>query len=343
MNFGVSLEMGALNMVRVIVRVPATTANLGPGFDALGMALDVWNQFEFETTGLGIGAPFDRSADTEKPEVHVECLGEGADELPRDASNLIYKAFLRGLHPLGAPHSVALRVHNNVPLSSGLGSSATAIVGGLAAANALREHAFSSDELINVATEMEGHPDNVAPAILGGLVASVTEKSGRTESISVTPPEELKVCVAVPDFYLNTRQSRGRLPERISREDAIFSLSRSALWVAAVASGRLDALGVATQDVLHQPYRAALIPGLEDVFESARAAGAIGVSLSGSGPSVAAFCRKEALEPVGEAMRRTFRKVGVTARILHTQPSKQGVQVQLSEPTHGELQHRLNA
>lgn len=330
-------------MMRVIVQVPATTANLGPGFDALGMALDLWNHFEFEVSGTADTPALVRSANDEAHDVQVECLGEGADDLPSNATNLVYKALVRGLKPAAPPTRVALRVHNKVPLSSGLGSSATAIVGGLAAASALQGDALSTEEIINLASEMEGHPDNVAPAILGGLVASVTDATGRIESIGVLPPDELKVCVAVPDFYLNTRQTRGRLPERVSREDAVFSLSRSALWVAAIAAGRLDALGIATEDVLHQPYRAELIPGLEDVFASARSAGALGVALSGSGPSVAAFCREETISAVGEAMRRTFRKVGVTARIFHTRPSKQGVQVEVSETTHGGVQNRLNA
>lgn len=327
-------------MIKICVRVPATTANLGPGFDALGMALDIWNRFDFTVDPLPAGAA---GAANSRPAVTVACEGEGAGELPGDEENLIYKAFCYGMGEVPPLRSVHLRVENNVPLSSGLGSSATAIVGGLAAARALRGDELSWERVIRLATDMEGHPDNVAPAVLGGMVASAVDADGRVESISVQPPEELRVCIAVPDFYLTTRQARGRLPERVTRADAVYNLSRAALWVAAMAVGRLEALGIATQDALHQPYRAELIPGLEDVFAAARAAGALGVALSGSGPSVAAFCRQQTAEVVGEAMRRTFRKVGVTARIFQTRPARSGVQVKVMQTTHGDVGERVEA
>lgn len=320
----------------MIVQVPATTANLGPGFDALGMALDIWNRFEFELNPMA-------NRDADAPDVYVECRGEGETILPRSESNLVYQAFVRGLQEHPVPGQVRLRVTNNVPLSSGLGSSATAIVGGIAAAWALRGSEMTREDVINLASEMEGHPDNVAPAILGGLVVSVTRTDGTVTSLAVEPPPRLHVCLAVPDFYLNTRQARSRLPQRVSRDDAVFSLSRSALWVAALATGRLEALDVATEDVLHQPYRAALIPGLTEVFQAAKSAGALGVALSGSGPSVAAFCTSDAINAIGEAMRLTFRKVGVTARIFHTKPSKQGVQIEVVESSRGDVSMRMNA
>lgn len=311
-------------MTRVVVQVPATTANLGPGFDALGMALDVWNRFEFT-----FGGPL--VSETKDVTIKVSCSGEGADELPQDATNLVVKALTLGLGTgKTIPALISLDVFNSVPLASGLGSSATAIVGGLAAARALRGNDLSREDIIALASQMEGHPDNVAPAVLGGLVVSVKDRQGHIESVTVTPPEKLKVCVAVPDFYLDTNRSRSHLPERVSREDAVFSLSRSALWVAAIATGRLDVLNLATEDVLHQPYRAALIPGLDDVFSAARSAGALGVALSGAGPSVAAFCDDDVgVNAVAESMRVTFRKVGVTARIIKTRPSNAGVQVEM--------------
>lgn len=309
-------------MERVIVRVPATTANLGPGFDALGMALDLWNEFEF-TADTNETVPDERAAD-----VTLRCEGEGANELPQDRDNLVFRSFAKAFAPRAAvPARVDIVVRNRVPLSSGLGSSATAIVGGLAAGLHMQTGSVLKERLIELASAIEGHPDNVAPASLGGLVTSVVRRDGRVASISVKPPEALWVCVAVPDFYLRTDRARMRLPERVSREDAVFSLSRSALWIAAAATGNLEALGTATEDVLHQPYRKDLIPGLADVFEAASDRGAFGVALSGSGPSVAAFCSQERGEAVGEAMRLAFRKVGVTARILLTRPSFEGVQV----------------
>ncbi len=311
---------------RVVVHVPATTANLGPGFDCLGMALDLWNRFEVtveERPSDGIPAGSDPLR-----LVEVALEGEGADVLPRDGSNLVYRAFQEGFAGEAPPRGdVRLRIVNRVPLSSGLGSSATAIVGGLLAANALRAAELSRSHLVRLAARIEGHPDNVAPALMGGLVVSVMHGDGLVTSVSVGVPEELWVCVAVPDFYLDTRSSRMRLPDRVAREDAVFNLSRAVLWVAAVARGDLEALKVATEDALHQPYRSQLIPGLKDVFDAALDAGALGVALSGAGPSVAAFCRRSGAGPVSEAMSRAFRKVGVTARTLITRPTVQGAHV----------------
>lgn len=309
------------NVERLTVRVPATTANLGPGFDALGMSLDLWNEFEITAEDRStVGAPADA-------EVSVECVGEGAGELPQGPENLVFRSFAMAFAPGAIPSRVAIAIRNQVPLSSGLGSSATAIVGGLAGGLKIATGDVPKDLLIQLASKLEGHPDNVAPATLGGLVASAVRRDGGVESISVKPPDGLRVCIAAPDFYLRTDRSRMRLPERVSRADAVFNLSRSALWVAACATGNLEALKTATEDMLHQPYRKDLIPGLEDVFEAAKESGAYGVALSGSGPSVAAFCSEERGEEIGEAMRIAFRKVGVTARIILTRPSTQGVQV----------------
>lgn len=314
---------------KVTVKVPATTANLGPGFDALGLALDLWNTFEvlWESDSCPkVPAP-------ERLKVaSVTVEGEGSETLPADETNLVFKAMEAGFSGEALPQGrVSLKITNCVPLASGLGSSATAIVAGLLAANARRKEKLSVDQLIEIATRIEGHPDNVAPALLGGLVVSVVEENGAVRSLSVPVPNELWVCVAVPDFYLDTRYSRERLPERVSRQDAVFNLSRSALWVAAMASGDLSALRVATQDVLHQPYRSALIPGLDDVFAAALKAGAVGVALSGSGPSVTAFCREHDGPVVGEAMSRAFRKVGVTTRTWIVRPASTGAIVEIAE------------
>lgn len=308
---------------RVIVRVPATTANLGPGFDSLGMALDLWNHFELT---LEESEAHELSEPVRLVEVNLE--GEGAGILPKDSTNLVYRAFRMGFEGVNLPSGrVRLRIVNRVPLSSGLGSSATAIVGGLLAANALRERPLPRSRLVEIAAGIEGHPDNVAPALMGGLVVSVMHRSGEVTALSITVPDDLWVCVAVPDFYLDTRFSRGRLPERVTREDAVYNLSRAALWVAAIAQGELEALKVATEDVLHQPYRSELIPGLKDVFDAALSAGAFGVALSGSGPSVAAFCRRADAEAISDAMSRSFSKVGVTTRSVIARPAAQGAQV----------------
>lgn len=320
--------------LKVTVKVPATTANLGPGFDALGMALDLWNTFEIEWEDDN---PPNGPAPGTLRVGGVTVQGEGLEVLPADENNLVFKAMKAGFAGEELPRGrVNLRITNRVPLASGLGSSATAIVAGLLAGNALRKEKLSQDQLIETATRIEGHPDNVAPALLGGLVVSVVEEGGPVRSLSVPVPDELWICVAVPDFYLDTRYSRAKLPERVTRQDAVFNLSRSALWVAAMARGDLSALRVATQDVLHQPYRSALIPGLDDVFAAALGAGAVGVALSGSGPSVTAFCRQFDAALVGEAMSRAFRKVGVTTRTWTVRPATTGATVEVAACPGGE-------
>lgn len=160
---------------------------------------------------------------------------------------------------------------------------------------------------------------------------SVVRGDGSVRSISVAPPPKLWVAVAVPDFYLKTSYSRAKLPTRVTRDEAVFNLSRAALWVAAMATGDLEAIADATEDRLHQPYRSELIPGLSDVFDGARRAGALGVALSGSGPSVAAFCRRERAEAIGDAMAAAFRKVGVTARVFLTRPAPTGARVRVDD------------
>jgi len=301
---------------RVRVEVPATTANLGPGFDSLGLALDVWNRFDVAV-----------SDDEEERGVYVSCEGEGEGELPQGAENLVYRAMERGFEGEEIPAGVRIHIQNRVPLSSGLGSSATAVVAGLLAANALRRRPLDDERLLEIAAEMEGHPDNVAPALRGGLVVSALKEGGGVVAISVRPPEALKVCVAVPDLHLSTRISRGKLPEQVRRGEAVFNLARAALWVAAVTTGELEALRTATEDALHQPYRRTLIPGLEEVFSAALEEGAWGVALSGSGPSVAAFCSAERCGAVGEGMRSAFQRAGLAARVIATQPAPHGARV----------------
>lgn len=338
-------------MTTIRVAVPATTANLGPGFDSLGLALDLWNQFEATVDALphqagAAASPHPSNGESGRTSgsspglsgqvarfptlVRTICVGEGDGELPSGEDNLVFKAICKGLEgDDGYDGRLSLTITNRVPLSSGLGSSATAIVAGLLIGNALRRNPLSKDELLNRAAAMEGHPDNVAAALLGGLTVCATRRDGTVDAISTRVPEQLRVTVAVPDFYLGTRDARGALPNRVSLQDAVFNLSRAALWVAAAVSGRFDALDTATEDALHQPYRSPLIPGLSEVFAAAKEAGAAGIALSGSGPSVAAFSTPEATDAIGEAMRVAFRRVGVTARIFSMQPSKQGATIEV--------------
>ncbi len=286
------------------VRVPATTSNLGPGFDALGLALRLHNTLALE--------------EAEAPRIEIE--GEGAVALPRDATHLAYRAALavvdavraRGAHRGGLPRAFHLRQHNRVPLARGLGSSA--------AANALLGNPLDEQALIDLAAGMEGHPDNVAPAVLGGLVACVTTEAGKIRYTRLIP-KRLRVVIAIPEFAVSTAEARRLLPEQVPFRDAVFNVTRTALLVAALAEGRADLLDEATRDRLHQPYRARLVPGLDAVFAAARKAGAHGVALSGSGPTVVAFGETKGL---GEAMRRAFAASGAECRAIEAEIDTEG-------------------
>ncbi|MDN5293054.1 MAG: homoserine kinase [Eubacteriales bacterium] len=296
---------------RVRVDVPATTANLGPGFDTLGLALNIYNRIEMEENPAG--------------RLEIEVKGEGADLIPRDENNVVYQAavlFYRKKGKKIPPLKIA--IENRIPVSSGLGSSATAIIGGLVAASRLSGTPATQAELLKLAVSLEGHPDNVAPALLGGFTVACLNSSGDVIYHRFSPPPGLMCVVAVPDFPLATNRSREVLPTTVPFRDAVFNVSRAALLVAAFASGDYSRLGEAMADRLHQPYRCPLVPGMEAVFTAAREAGALSVALSGAGPALIAFCREGETAAVKEAMVTTFSHHGVSARILEVAPAVAG-------------------
>ncbi|MBI2936383.1 MAG: homoserine kinase, partial [Chloroflexi bacterium] len=259
---------------RVEVKVPATTANLGPGFDCLGMALDLWNLVSLE-----VGKS------------NTVICGEGAETLSRGEDNLVYRSVFRLFAEVGKPvPALGLSCRNAIPLARGLGSSAAAVVGGLVAANALCGRPLSQRELLRLATEQEGHADNVAPALLGGCQIVMKEGNGLLTA-QVPLPEGLSAVLFIPDQPLSTEKARAVLPPQVSREDAVFNIARSAMLVNALACGKLDLLALATQDRLHQPYREKLFPSMRLIFRAALEAGALGVFLSGSGSSILALAR----------------------------------------------------
>lgn len=294
----------------VTVRVPATTANLGAGYDCLGLALALHNEVTLSRADL--------------PSVEIE--GEGADSLPRNGDHLVLRAVAaaagaaeRELPPL------ALRQVNRIPLARGLGSSSAAIVGGIVAANELFGLGLSARQLLDLATQVEGHPDNVAPALLGGLtVCCSVENEVLVKRLEVAPG--LACVVAIPDFEVATHQARRALPETVPHADAVFNLCRVGLSVAALISGEFALLGEAMRDRLHQPYRTPLVPGMDDAIAAALAAGAHGACLSGSGPTIAAFV-SAAGEEVGAAMEKAFARAGVRARVQLLALSAEGAQV----------------
>ena len=268
---------------RIAVEVPATSANLGAGFDCLGLALDLTNRIELEVRGWSRGA------------IELTVEGEGQLELTDDREN----RFVRGLE--GAlvaargtlPDGIGWRITmgNGIPLSRGLGSSAAATIGGLLAGNALAGETLTTLDLLRLATEIEGHPDNAAAALLGGFVVSAALVDG-VEAVRFDAPRDLRCVLFIPELRLSTEAMRQALPETVPLRDAVANLGRVALGVAGLAGRRTDLFRVLTVDRLHEPYRAAVYPQLPRLVEAARDAGALGACLSGSGSTVIAFTKR---------------------------------------------------
>jgi homoserine kinase len=299
-------------MKSVTIHVPATTANLGPGFDTLGLALDLWNETEFVQTDDG--------------KLLITISGEGEKTLPTDEKNAIAAAALQLYALVGKkPYGLSIRCINRIPLVSGLGSSSAALLTGMLGANALLGEPFSSEEILSMATENEGHPDNVVPAMLGGLVASVLSGDRIvTRKLVVSP---MTITVVFPDFYFPTKAAREILPEYVLRQDAIFNVSRAVLVIKSLETGDLTLLGEVMEDALHQPYRLPLIPGAQAAMQAARQAGASAVALSGAGPSLIAFSRQPADAGIGLAMQQAFEQAGLKARIFPLNISQSGASV----------------
>ncbi len=301
--------------MKIHVKVPATTANLGPGFDALGLALNLWNEAEFSCT--------------DDSQISVIVNGEGEENLPKDAENAIAKAALM-IYDLAGKSCEGLRIEcvNRIPLGSGMGSSSAAMLTGMLGANGLLGNPFTDEEILKLAIETEGHPDNVAPAMLGGLVASIVHKE---RVISMRLPTKanhgpIHTTVVLPDFDFPTSEARAILPEVVERSDAIYNISRVIMVTEALRTGNMELLGIAMKDGLHQPYRLPLIPGAIDALKAGKDAGAAAVALSGAGPSLIAFSPEK--DPViGAAMKAAFKVAGMDVRIFELGTSYEGAEV----------------
>lgn len=294
-------------MVRI--RVPATTANLGPGFDVLGMALSLYNYIEMDIVSSGLA---------------IEIVGEGKGSIPEDTRNIVYQIALKVFDRAGFQHrGLRIKLENNIPAARGLGSSAAALVGGAVAANALSGNRLTEEQLIAIASDMEGHPDNVVPAMAGGItLCCQTEKEIVYRKIE--PPEGLIGIAVVPSFELSTRAAREALPELVPLKDAVFNLGRLSLMLYGFQSGDMDLVKDTMGDRLHQPYRLPLVPGMDKVFEAALETGAAGVALSGAGPTVLALGHSNNAREIGEAMQRSFSKHGIDSGIKILNPEDTG-------------------
>ena len=293
----------------VRVRVPATSANVGAGFDCLGFAVTLYSELELTLTS--------------KSGLDFQLEGEGSDEIVPEDENIVWNSIRKMLERIETPQKILgakMKMKNSIPLSRGLGSSAAAIVSGLFAANECLDNPLNREQILDLATEIEGHPDNVAPALNGNFTVNVMKKFEdriQVDSFNFKPQVDLKFIAAIPNFHLETKKARAVLPTSISRADAIFNLSRVAMLIASLSTGDERFLSEAFDDRLHQPYRMNLIPGMSEVFKAAKESGAIGACLSGAGPCLIAFTLpklKNEIE-ISNSMRDAFSKFGIESRV----------------------------
>lgn len=295
----------------VKVKVPATTANLGPGLDTLGMALSLYLTVEMDFSSRG---------------TIIDFIGTGNDELKEHPEqNLVLQAAGLILDKAGLKNAdLELTIYNEIPVGKGLGSSASAIVAGMFAANRLTGNTFANQELLKWGVEMEGHGDNIVPAVAGGLcTVMLQEESVYFQKLALPPG--LKLVLAVPDFSLATSKSRAVLPQQISLFDTVSSLQRACFLIGSLANNDYSQLAMAMHDPVFQAVRQDFIPGFEQVIIKARAAGAQGVTISGAGPSIIAFAVNKEAE-IGEAMQKAFTEVGINSQILLLHPSTEGLE-----------------
>ena len=295
----------------VTIRVPATTANLGPGFDCLGMALDIWNEIHFH---LG-----------ESPAVNV--MGYGAGELSTNTDNLVYQASTRYLKEFGSGDiSFSITCDNGIPLSRGLGSSSAAIVGGVLGASVLAgEKDPDMEALLRMAVDIEGHPDNVVAALFGGCQI-VVEEEGALLHQAIPLAKDFSAVLFIPDIPMPTVEARSVLSEHITMDDAVYNLGRVALLVNSLKTGETDFLRVATKDRLHQPPREKIFPSMPLLLRSAVNAGAFGAFLSGAGPTILAITDSKELT-VAYEIADTADKLGISGEIKVAKVSSQGAHI----------------
>ncbi|MHC9538959.1 MAG: homoserine kinase [Vulcanimicrobiota bacterium] len=278
------------------VKVPATSANMGPGYDTIGMALNIYNEFSVTVGG--------------KERLSIAIEGEGADELPKDDTNLVYRSFLKGcaLARARVPN-ISLVQKNAIPVARGLGSSASAIIAGLVIAKKVFGEALSEEILVNAAAELEGHPDNTMAAYYGGVVINYLENR-HYSAVKIHPSRPMEIALAIPEIKIKSREARELLPEQYPIDDVVATIRNMALLIASLYSGDYRLLGTALKDRIHQPYRAKLLPGFYEAVEASCRAGAWGAALSGSGSTTIAFCPDNP-ESAAKAMMQVYAEKGI--------------------------------
>ena len=310
--------------MKISVKVPATTANIGPGFDCMGMALPIYNTITIEETVLpGTGI-----------EINAINNDSTADNLmfehiPMDETSIIYKAVELLYNSIGqTPSELKITVQSQIPIARGLGSSASVIVGGLLAANELLGHPADEVALLSIATEVEGHPDNVTPAIVGGLCITSQEDDGTILYRKLNWPEEWNITVCIPDYELSTDISRSVLPKEVPMGDAVFNAKRLAMFVEAVNTKDAELMKIALQDKLHQPYRMKLVPGLDKIIENLKhEENVLGCVLSGAGPAILVNSQKNDLDKIKSIVKETWEDMNVKVNIMTLPVEPQGAQI----------------
>jgi len=266
------------------VRVPATSANIGPGFDCLGLALNLYNEFIFEEIEEGLTI-------------------EGCDPEFSNEENLIYISMKKCFEKIGYEvKGIRIIIEDDIPVSRGLGSSASCIVGGIIGANEIAGGILTQEEILELAAEVEGHPDNVAPALLGGMTVAIQDEN-QVYCSKITVSNGLKFYTLIPNFKLSTEESRGVLPKEIDYKDGVFNVGRVALLISALTNGEFNLLKTACDDKLHQSYRGALIEGFHVIKEKCEELGSLGVFLSGAGPTIMALTEETNESFYSEARR----------------------------------------
>lgn len=314
--------------MKVSVKVPATTANLGPGFDCLGMALPVYNTITIEETVLpGTGI-----------EINVIAESAAIDELslehiPLDENSLVYKAVELLYNSIGqTPSELKINIHSNIPVARGLGSSASVIVGALIAANELLGRPADEVALLSIACEIEGHPDNITPAIVGGLVLSSQEDDGSVVYRKLEWPEDWAITVCVPDFELSTDIARSVLPKEVPMKDAIFNAQRLGMFVQAVNTKDSELMKLALHDKLHQPYRMKLVPGLDKIMDNLKHIDSVlGCVLSGAGSSILVISEKNNLDKIRSIVKETWTDQNIKSDIKTLNIEQNGAQIVSNE------------
>jgi len=292
------------------VKIPASSANLGPGFDALGLALGIYLECHVR----------------EGAALVIRAGGRDADLISAGPDNLIWQTALAVARDVSATlPPIDLEISNNIPIGRGLGSSAAALTAGVVIADRLLGLGWKRSRILDEASRIEGHPDNVSACVLGSIVASAIDSGGVARAVRLDLPSRFGVAIVVPDYVLPTEKARQALPSGYSREDTIFNVQRSSLLIAALATGNTWAFPAALEDRIHQPYRAALVPGLKDILKL-RAPGLLGCALSGAGPSVVVFYER-GYEQVCDLVRQVFVLNGNAAEILWTDIAEHGYEI----------------